>query len=330
MRPLLLIALASLQEPESRPASAPASAPASSPASEAEAARALAELEATLRSARPGSGTESRPSALPAWFDSARAAYVEFAATHPGTEAAARARIRAALLLVQGEEKLEEGFALLDGLAADLRAVPGREPLLAEVLMTAGLLLQQAGRTEPARARFEEVLALRANETATRTAEGALRALEALSRIRPGEEAPPFEARDLQGNVLSPASLRGRVALLEFWTSWSPPSRERIPVLRETHAALREKGFEIVGICLDPSERTDRETFEAFLRREEISWPQVFDGDGFRSPVARSFAVERVPTSFLLDRKGRIRHVSPRKGDLRVLVEALLGEIDNG
>jgi peroxiredoxin len=316
LRLLLALPGAFLQEAPSRPTEGP----------EAEAIRALAELEARLLASRPGRAAESLPTSLRRWTEATRAAYLEFAAAHAGTEAGVRAGLRGAALLVQAEGKIDEGIAYLDALAKELRGTAGREALLSETLLTAGLLLRDAGRAEAARARLEEVLSLRAREPSARAAEGVLRSLETAKRVRPGEESPGFEAKDLEGRPVSPATLRGRVVLLDFWAAWSPLWRATVPARRELHRALAEKGFEIVGVCLDSAERFDRDSLGAFLRGERIPWPQVFDGAGLRSALARTFAVERVPASFLLDRKGKIRYLDPPAEELRARVEELLEE----
>jgi peroxiredoxin len=117
-----------------------------------------------------------------------------------------------------------------------------------------------------------------------------------------GSRAPDFQLEDLRGRPGDLASLRGRVVLLDFWASWCGPCRESFPFYNQLFDEYGRQGLCIVGISVDEQASNVR----AFLRRTPAKVRILHDPSG---GVAARFAPERMPTSFLLDRNGLIRHV---------------------
>lgn len=125
----------------------------------------------------------------------------------------------------------------------------------------------------------------------------------------------------LDGRTLDLRSLRGKVVLIDFWATWCVPCVQQLPTLKRLYAAYHKRGFEIIGVSLDRDE--DRQKFKDLLAREGISWPQQFGG-GWQNPIATRFAVNALPTTFLLDKQGKIEGISLDE-DLESEVKALLG-----
>jgi peroxiredoxin len=120
--------------------------------------------------------------------------------------------------------------------------------------------------------------------------------------LAPGRVFPDFSAKDLAGEDVSLAQLKGKVVLLDFWATWCPPCVVEMPRLKAAHEKYREKGFVIVGISLDNSESALRD----FIKQHGISWAQIFDGKGWESELAEKYGVDMVPTMYLLDAEGKI------------------------
>jgi peroxiredoxin len=121
--------------------------------------------------------------------------------------------------------------------------------------------------------------------------------------LRPGMEAPPFSGLDLKGKEVALLDLRGRPVLIDFWASTCPPClKNAIPLRRiaDQHAGL----LTIVGVSLDE----DRRAFEAFAYNQHLPGIQIFDGGGWRGPIARLYGVAEngIPRYVLLDPDGRI------------------------
>lgn len=130
-----------------------------------------------------------------------------------------------------------------------------------------------------------------------------------------------LNARDLAGKRWTAAELKGRVILLEFWATWCAPCLNQIPVLRDLRAQHGPERFEVLGVSLNSSQRRD---LVAWINRQGMAWPQIHDGRAFNSSVARSFGVQALPASVLIDQRGRVVAANLRDGALKRAVNALL------
>ncbi|AKF06339.1 TlpA family protein disulfide reductase [Sandaracinus amylolyticus] len=142
--------------------------------------------------------------------------------------------------------------------------------------------------------------------------------------LDPGARAPELGMRDLQGNQVTIASLRGRVVVVDFWASWCEPCADSMPVYQRLYNQYRERGLTIIGISQD--QRVDNA--RQFASRHRLSFPVVFD-EGHA--IANRYRPARMPTSFVIDRGGIVRHVHAgyRSGDADRLereIVALLGQ----
>ncbi len=117
---------------------------------------------------------------------------------------------------------------------------------------------------------------------------------------------------------------RGKVVYVDFWASWCAPCVQSFPFLNDLDRELRVKGLQILGINVD-RKLADAENF---LRKHPARFTVAFDADG-RCP--RTFDVQGMPSSYLVDRKGVVRkvHRGFRRDEaalLRGMVEVLLAE----
>ena len=103
------------------------------------------------------------------------------------------------------------------------------------------------------------------------------------------------------GNV-DLAALRGQVFIVDFWASWCGPCADEMPVLERLYTTHRQNGFSIVGVSQDSA----ASNVQQFLRRIPVSFPIVLDT---AHAVAGRYSPPRMPTSFIVDRRGIVRHV---------------------
>jgi thiol-disulfide isomerase/thioredoxin len=133
----------------------------------------------------------------------------------------------------------------------------------------------------------------------------------------------PFELKftDLNGKDVNIKDYAGKVVLVDFWATWCPPCREALPEMKEIYAKYRGQGFEILGISFD----NEKQTLTDFIAEEKISWPQRFDGLGWESQMATNYPLHRLPTMWLVDRKGVLRDLNGGR-TLSAKLEKLLAE----
>lgn len=144
--------------------------------------------------------------------------------------------------------------------------------------------------------------------------------------LRVGARAPEIGLEDMNGRRVTIGSLRGKVVLVDIWASWCEPCAAEMPVLERLYRAHRGDGFTVVGVSVD-SERGNIDRF--FQRHGRVSFPVVHDPSGRR--VARAYGTPAMPTSYLIDRNGVVRHVHAgfRASDAQALereIRALLAE----
>lgn len=149
-----------------------------------------------------------------------------------------------------------------------------------------------------------------------------LNRIETLKKLRLGQPAIDFSATTADGKKIKLSDFRGKVVLLDFWATWCAPCRQEIPNVKKVFEEFHKKGFEIIGISLDQK----KVQFDSYMESNNISWPQIFDGKGWKSDIGSLYAVTSIPATFLLDRKGVIRYKNVRGPDLRKAVRQLIGE----
>jgi thiol-disulfide isomerase/thioredoxin len=137
--------------------------------------------------------------------------------------------------------------------------------------------------------------------------------------------APALQAQDLNGVPHTLASFRGKVVLLNFWASWCPPCQREMPSMERLRLKMAGRPLEIVA--LDSAETRDE--VSTYLSRMPLGFPVLLDPDGSNT---RRWKVFALPSSFLLDAEGRVRHIltGPTEwdeGEALRLLESLLAEL---
>jgi cytochrome c biogenesis protein CcmG, thiol:disulfide interchange protein DsbE len=112
--------------------------------------------------------------------------------------------------------------------------------------------------------------------------------------------APAIELQGPQGNPVRVSDFRGKVVLVDFWASWCGPCKLSFPALDALYRKRHAEGLEVLAIDVDE----DRRQGDEFLKGRPHEMLVLFDPEG-RAPAA--FHVEAMPSSYLVDRRGRIR-----------------------
>lgn len=154
------------------------------------------------------------------------------------------------------------------------------------------------------------------------SAEGMIARLETMKKLKIGAEAIYFKTTDIAGKEISPTDYRGRVVLLDFWATWCAPCLAEMPNVKKVYSTYHEKGFDIIGVSMD----NNRDALDSYLKEQNVTWRQIYDGKGWQAEVGQRYAVSSIPSTFLIDKQGRIRYKNLRGNELEKAVEKLLKE----
>ena len=114
-------------------------------------------------------------------------------------------------------------------------------------------------------------------------------------------ESPAVEVVTRSGDRFSLAAHRGEVVLVNFWATWCRPCRVEMPGFQKAYDRYREGGFTILGLSTDASPNG----VDAFVSERGVTYPIAMA----TLELKREFGgVREIPTSFLIDRSGRIRY----------------------
>lgn len=208
-----------------------------------------------------------------------------------------RSRARAHNLKGMGLFKLAGGRAdKLKEVEAEVRQGAALDPADTSFAFNLGVILLAQRRDDEGRAQLEELLE-RLPEGPI--AESARRFIENPRRARE-RFAPGFHAVLADGQDISLETLKGKVAVLDFWATWCAPCKAAIPELKALVRRYGDKNFVLVSISVDE----DEAAWRSFLQRNGMTWPQCLDQ---KWDVTRLFGVDSFPTYIVLDGDGVVR-----------------------
>lgn len=128
-----------------------------------------------------------------------------------------------------------------------------------------------------------------------------------------------FTLVSLKGDSIRLSSMKGKVFLLDFWASWCIPCRASNKQLVNLYDKYRDKGFEILGVSLDDNIKN----WKRAIGKDNITWLQVIDTNGWEAVAAIKWNIEAIPASFLIDQNGNVVAVDPDKEKLESIVRTL-------
>ena len=134
---------------------------------------------------------------------------------------------------------------------------------------------------------------------------------------------PNLPFTTLDGRMGTLEGLRGKVVLVNIWATWCPYCRHEMPAMQAFYDDYKAKGFEILAFSVDD----DPAKVESFMRENGYTFPALMSN----AEVSHAFGeTSRLPTSFIIDKSGRLRHKISGQvhyGRLQDLVEPLLTPI---
>jgi peroxiredoxin len=115
---------------------------------------------------------------------------------------------------------------------------------------------------------------------------------------------PDFALPSAAGTVLRLSTLRDRVVMVSFWATWCPPCWGEIATLEQLYQAYRDRGLEVLAVA---SDRQGAQVVLPFMARHPVSFPVLLDTAGL---VTHLYGVSSLPTTYVLDRAGRLATVT--------------------
>jgi cytochrome c biogenesis protein CcmG/thiol:disulfide interchange protein DsbE len=141
--------------------------------------------------------------------------------------------------------------------------------------------------------------------------------------VAAGKLAASFKLKDLKGDEISLASLRGKVVFLNVWATWCAPCREEMPSIESLYNDFKvNKDFVVLAVSQD----TDGSAVRPFIEQNHLQFTVLLDP---RNEVGERYDVNGIPETFIIGRDGRIvaHHVGPydwSNADIREALQELI------
>lgn len=134
-----------------------------------------------------------------------------------------------------------------------------------------------------------------------------------------GQNAPAFTLQDLGGKAVNLADYQGQVVMINFWSAACPPCREEMPAMQKVYDELKDDGFVILAINVNDVPAVVKK----FIESNGYTFTILKD-DGV---VAKTYEVQFIPKTLILDRDGVVRFVEVgqlNEAQIRSAVQAWL------
>ncbi len=214
----------------------------------------------------------------------------------------------------EAAERAEIQTKWMKSLEEFITAYPGSEDT-ADAMLQLAQTSEFNGKLTDAKSWYERLAGLKREAPATAIAAGALRRLNLKgSALR---LAGPALAG---GGAIDIARYRGKVVAVLFWATWCRPCTEDLPQMIELYKQHQSQGFEVLGINLD----SDGAPIQQYIQQHKVPWPHIHEQGGLQSPIAQQFGIITLPTTFLVDRDGKVASSGASVDDLKKLVPELV------
>lgn len=137
-----------------------------------------------------------------------------------------------------------------------------------------------------------------------------------------GKPAKDFKVTLLGGDEFILSQHRGKVVLVDFWSTHCDPCLAELPQMKKYYAEFHPEGLVIIGISLDHQ----RDRLDSYLKQLKLPWGVSFDPAGWNRKTVPLYNIFSIPSYWLVDRKGILRYFGLRKEELKSAIKKLIGE----
>lgn len=144
----------------------------------------------------------------------------------------------------------------------------------------------------------------------------------AVKPVKDRKAAPDFTLKDSYGQSVKLSEYKGKVVLLNFWATWCGPCKIEIPWFKEFETNYKNDGFAVVGVAMDDE---GWEVVKPYIESQKLNYRVLM---GTEQVGLLYGGVESLPTSFIIDRDGKVASVHiglVSKGDYAKEIQTLLG-----
>ena len=129
-----------------------------------------------------------------------------------------------------------------------------------------------------------------------------------ISLIKGDKKAPDFSLNDLNSKKIGLRQFKGKIILLNFWATWCGPCKEEMRYLEVLHQQFKEKNFVLLTISVDYE---GLKPVKEFINKHDYTFPVLLDPN---CETLDLFEVKGIPTTFLIDKKGKMlgKAIGPR------------------
>ena len=126
---------------------------------------------------------------------------------------------------------------------------------------------------------------------------------QAVKPTKDRKAAPDFTLKDASGKQVKLSDYRGKAVILDFWATWCGPCKVEIPWFIEFQRKYKNQGLVVLGVASGDEEW---KVITPFTDRMKINYPVVLGND----MTAELYGgIEALPTTFIIDRDGRIAKI---------------------
>ena len=136
---------------------------------------------------------------------------------------------------------------------------------------------------------------------------------------------PDFTFQTLKGKPWTLSQHRGHVVLLNFWATWCPPCQSETPSLVKIANEGQVRGLDVVGVAMDQETPDRLSNIRSFVSAYHVPYPVLLP----EAPSPVTSVIQSYPTTYLIDRQGRIANAFTGALDeatLKPELERLLNE----
>ena len=113
-------------------------------------------------------------------------------------------------------------------------------------------------------------------------------------------KAPNFSLKDANGDTVNLVDYRGKVVLVNFWATWCGPCKYEMPWFVEFEQKYKDRDFAVLGVSMDDD---GWKSVKPYITEHKINYRVMIGSE----VISQQFGdIDSLPTSFILDRQGRI------------------------